>query len=108
MKKLSIILLLIACAFYVHATESVVSDVTITHIEFYGNQFTIHLDKEHAATGCGHPSNKVVAIVTNAEPGKTHYSALLAIWLAGKNLTLRVSDSTCSGDRPTLLNWSAY
>ncbi|MEW4368085.1 hypothetical protein [Aliikangiella maris] len=88
------------------AGVSQVSGAKVKNIEFYGNQFTITLDQVHSSKSCGHSGN-VVAIDTSKEPGKTHYSALLAIWMAGKSVNMTITDATCSGDRPTLLNWSA-
>ena len=90
-----------------HAGVSQIVGAKIQAIEFYGHQFTVVLDKPHSSKGCGHPGN-AVAIDTSKEPGKTQYSALMSAWVASKTVSMRVTDETCSGDRPTLMNWSAY
>lgn len=108
MKKYLLMGTLAMASMFTQAGTSQVSGAKIQIIEFYGNQFTITLDKPHTSKGCGHPGNNVVAIDTSKEPGATHYSALLAIWVADKSVAMRITDDLCSGDRPTLLNWSAH
>ncbi|QPB83689.1 hypothetical protein CWC22_012080 [Pseudoalteromonas rubra] len=107
MKKYLLMSALAMASMFSQAGISQVSGAKIQIIEFYGNQFTISIDKSHTSKGCGHPGN-VVAIDTSKEPGATQYSALLAIWMANKSVSMRITDETCSGDRPTLLNWSAH
>ena len=106
MKKIILFIAVFLLPISAYAGISYVVDAKITKIEFYGNQFTVSLDKVHSSKGCGHPGN-VVAIHSATEPGKTHYSALLAIWMGGKTVNMSITDANCSGDRPTLLNWSA-
>lgn len=106
-RTLAVITFFIASSAYGGISE--VDDAKITRIDFYGSQFSVHLDKSHASGGCG-GSLQVVALDSTTEVGKAHMSALLAAWLAQKNVYFRVSDLSgkCNGDRPTIVNWSAY
>lgn len=108
MKYLTFLALLLISA-NSNAEVSVVNDAKITKIEFYGAQFTVHLDKAHTSGSCG-GSLQVVAMDATSEIGKAHMSALLSAWLGKKSVYIRVSDLSgkCYGDRPTIVNWSAY
>ncbi|CCN46704.1 exported hypothetical protein [Vibrio nigripulchritudo MADA3029] len=107
MKKIMSLIALAVCPMFSQAGISQVHGAKIQNIEFYGDQFTVLLDKQHSSKGCGHPGN-VVSLDSSKEPGKTHYSALMTVWVAGKSINMRITDAICNGDRPTLLNWSAY
>lgn len=101
MNKLIALISLLFVSNVVLATDSWVSNATITKVEFYGNQFTLYFDKTHSATACGHPMS-VVAINTASEPGKSHYSFFLAAYSANRQVSVKITDSTCNGDRPTI------
>ena len=87
------------------AADSTVTNAKITKVEFWGSQFTVYLDKPHTALGCGHRFS--FAMDSLAEQSKPYMSVLLTTWAAGKTVSVKVTDSVCSGDRPTLKNWSA-
>ena len=90
---------------YTYAVNSAVVDAKITRVEFYGSQFTVHFDKSHNAVPCGH--TRSVAMNSATEPGKSHMAVFLTSWASGKSITAHITDDVCSGDRPTLKNWSA-
>ncbi|WP_284190857.1 hypothetical protein [Vibrio zhanjiangensis] len=107
MKKHFLAIGLAMLSVHTQAGVSQIVGAKIQNIEFYGSQFTVTLDKTYSSIGCGHPGKNVVAMDSSTEPGKTHYSALLAVWMGGKSVNMRITDETCSGDRPTLLSWAA-
>ncbi|WP_444995494.1 hypothetical protein [Aliikangiella sp. IMCC44359] len=100
MKKILLVLgLLISTS--VVAGSSTVQNAKIVSVEFYGSQFTVYFDKPHTSKGCGHPGD-VVAMDTSFEPGKAHYSFFLMAYSANKSVSVTVTDTNCSGDRPTI------
>ena len=104
MKYLSALTAIVA--FNINAQDATVAGAQITHIQFYGSQFTVFFDKSHTATRCGH--NQSVAMDSSKEPGKSHMATFLTVWAANKRVTVTLTDNLCSGDRPTLKNWTAY
>jgi hypothetical protein len=84
------------------SAPSWVSNAKITKVEFYGSQFTVHLDKPHSSSDCGH-TGAVVALDPSSDPGKAHYSFFLMAYASQKSVSVRVTDAVCSGDRPTIL-----
>ena len=110
MKKFTLTLsLLLSTSAFAHTpngTDSTVNGAKITGIEFYGPQFTIILNKTHAATACGH--NDRLAADSATEPGKSYLPVLLEAWKSNKSIDFTATDSVCNGDRATAKYMRVY
>jgi hypothetical protein len=106
LRALGLVVFLVAFAAPAHAVLVTVYDAKITHVEVWGNQFTVYLDKTHTAVACGH--NNSFSVDTCTEAGKVAASTLLTAFAGGKKIQANVTDGTCHGDRPTVQNFYVF
>jgi len=85
-----------------YATTFYLPDTAITHVEFYGSQFTIYLDNNFPSNSCRTLLSGAVAMDSATEPGKSRMAALLTAMVSGKKVSMYARDNVCSGDRMTI------
>ena len=104
MRKLKVLFLLLASISSTAHSSDFWVEGQVSSLEFYGTQVSVFLSGETITLNmCGVTNRFAISPSTHAEPlYGAYYSLLLAAYAAKKTLRLRVTDSTCSGDRTTI------